>query len=136
LSASSGRTRPCGRPPGGGIEPDETPEQAIVRELAEECGLRDFDLGPCIWTRNHWFADMAGWGGQSERIYLVGTEAFEPTPEWMAEQLAAEGIRGRRWWAPEELATSRTIFAPRRLPELLGNLSQHGPPSEPVDVGV
>jgi G:T/U-mismatch repair DNA glycosylase/ADP-ribose pyrophosphatase YjhB (NUDIX family) len=123
-------------PPGGGIEPDETPVEAIARELAEECGLRDFELGPCIWTRDHWFAEMAGWGGQSERIHLVRTEAFEPAPEWTAEQLATEGIAGQRWWTPKELEAPGTIFAPRRLPELLRDLLRDGPPPEPVDVGV
>jgi TDG/mug DNA glycosylase family protein len=46
--------------PGGGIEPEESDADALVRELAEECGLRDFDVGPCIWTRTHWTADIAG----------------------------------------------------------------------------
>jgi TDG/mug DNA glycosylase family protein len=122
--------------PGGGIEPDETPEEAITRELAEECGLRDFDLGPCIWTRDHWFAEMARWGGQSERVYLVRTEAFEPAPDWTPEQLAGEGVVEQRWWTHEELERPGTIFSPRRLPELLRDLLENGPPPETVDVGV
>jgi TDG/mug DNA glycosylase family protein len=123
-------------PPGGGLEPGETHEDAIVRELAEESGLRDFELGPWIWTREHWFPDMAGWGGQAERLCLIRTDAFEPAPEWTAAQLEAEGIAEQRWWTLEELETADAEFSPRRLPALLRELIEHGPPAEPVDVGV
>ena len=54
----------------------KSPEQALERELAEETGLdRLSTSGPCVWVRDHWFGGMAGWGGQSERIYLVAGPA-------------------------------------------------------------
>jgi TDG/mug DNA glycosylase family protein len=135
LQRFEGRNRTWWVPPGGGVDPGETHERAIARELAEECGLRTIRLGPCIWTREVWFPEMEGWGGQAERIFLVRTDAFEPAPEWSAEQLAAEGIVEQRWWSLDELASSRATFGPRRLPELVRDLVEHGSPPEPLDVG-
>jgi double-stranded uracil-DNA glycosylase len=116
--------------PGGGVDPGESPEKALRRELREKCGLRDVGLGPLLWTRTHWFADMPSWGGQTERHYLVRTPAFEPAPE---VDLAAEGTGEFRWFAADELDELET--APRNLAALLRDLLAHGP-REPFDAGV
>jgi G:T/U-mismatch repair DNA glycosylase/8-oxo-dGTP pyrophosphatase MutT (NUDIX family) len=119
--------------PGGGIETGESDDRAVERELAEELGLDCYERGPCVWHRTHWFAGMPGWGGQTERHYLVRTPAFEPAPRI---DLAAEGVGGFRWWTVGGLRAADAIFAPRLLPALLAELLDRGPPAEPVDVGV
>jgi 8-oxo-dGTP diphosphatase len=124
--------------PGGGQEPGEDDEATLRRELDEELGLDGLVIGPHIWDRLHIVPFLDGkWDGQCDRVYLVRAPAFEPSPRLTWEQLRAERVHELRWWTLDELATASgdTLFAPRRLPQLIADVVADGPPASPVDAG-
>ena len=82
-------------PPGGGIDPGESDEDALRRELREELGFEDFEIGPVLFESERRFLLEYGYGGQRNRVYLVRAPLFEA-------RLVSEA-RAARWFTLEEL---------------------------------
>ncbi|MFF3750775.1 NUDIX hydrolase [Streptomyces sp. NPDC002018] len=117
--------------PGGGLEGDETREEAALRELGEETGITQVELGPMLWRRTCSFSfDGRRWD-QDEWYFLARTAQTETSSDGLTE-LERRSVAGLRWWTSAELSATRETVYPTRLAELLRTLLGEGPPGAPV----
>ncbi|MCI3277755.1 NUDIX hydrolase [Streptomyces cylindrosporus] len=120
--------------PGGGVEGDETREEAAVRELAEETGITEVELGPVLWRRQCSFPFAGRRWDQDEWYYLARTAQTSdalPGARGLTE-LERRSVAGARWWTCAELTRAHETVYPTRLAELLRRLLDEGPPAGPV----
>ncbi|MFU8878698.1 MAG: Nudix family hydrolase [Wenzhouxiangellaceae bacterium] len=91
--------------PGGKIDPGESPEQALARELAEELDIR---IGPCrpLVSVTHTYSE------KTVRLRLFEVHSFEGTPR---------GVEGQaiEWVEPSAMAGLEMPAADRPLVRLL-----------------
>ncbi len=120
--------------PGGGMEPGERSEDAARRELYEECGFDDVEVGPCIWTQYVEF-DFAMYHFKSdEQIHIARTNTPTDWDPKGLEALEAAAFEDGRWWSLDELLESDEATLPQRLREFLPAIVAGEIPEEPIDI--
>jgi len=105
---------------GGGLEPGEDYVQAAAREIEEETGIRDFEIGPVVWLREGQL-DIPHRVMMRERYLVARCQGGEPhRGGWQA--LEHELIDEVRWWTQGELATTQELVFPPGLADLLPDI--------------
>ncbi len=106
--------------PGGGLEPGESPEQAVAREVAEETGFAvdPAAVSPARWHRRATFRWLGRRRWQEETVHVARLAPGTVAGVHCRTDDETAAVLGQRWWSLAEVAASEEVFYPGRLAEL------------------
>src|SRR5579863_7946888 len=108
-------------PPGGGLEHEETFDEAALREASEELGVAGFPV-KLLWRRITRFLHINRFVSQDECYFLIEGKLpeFSDNVRKVHEQ---EGILEMRWWTVDELESTGEAVFPEDLASELRKVS-------------
>jgi 8-oxo-dGTP pyrophosphatase MutT (NUDIX family) len=117
------------------VKPGESHTDAARRELWEEVGVRDCEIGPCVWTVEFRFQHQSGLIHQRERYFVVRLDS-DDVDDANRETLERSEILRHRWWSCDEIEAAGGDFRPRDLGRLLLPIVGGEYPAAPLSASV
>jgi ADP-ribose pyrophosphatase YjhB (NUDIX family) len=107
---------------GGGVEPGEGVRETAAREIVEETGLVDAELGPMVWYGEAILRDELQRPVHFKEHYFVAYTQGGPLSRagWLPHE--HELTDDLRWWTLEELRVTDATVYPIGLAELLADV--------------
>ena len=105
--------------PGGAVEEGETFEQAGLRELEEETGIKCSQLGPEVAQREFVLQLADGEFVNADERYFVVRPAAEQLSFVGWTDLEVEVLAEHKWWSLLEIAATTETIWPENLVEML-----------------
>ncbi|MEV7010233.1 NUDIX domain-containing protein [Streptosporangium sp. NPDC051022] len=102
--------------PGGALDPGEDHRAAVRRELSEELGVTDVELGPQIATRTKEHLIQGETVRQVERYFVVRIPADRVD---LARATQTDGILAWEWWTLADLRAADQVVYPIGLTALI-----------------
>jgi len=119
--------------PGGAVEDGESDEEAVRRELWEETGIADIEIGPLVAICE----PVLSWAGEliqaHDRFYLTRLSGPVVTLANMS-QFEQDTYRDHRWWSIEELRSTDERIIPRDLCDVVARIVDGDLPTEPIQL--
>lgn len=119
--------------PGGGVGYGEDSADAAARELYEETGISEVEMGPVIWTQRVQFSFGGYHFDSDEKIHVAWCDGGQYRPTHL-EALEAAAFLGARWWDVDELLASDEPVLPTLLRDYLAPIVAGDLPAEPIDI--
>lgn len=118
-------------PPGGGIRRGETPEAALSRELREEAGIADVEIGERLVHLNGVRFALGSRTFVQDEWHILARVTEPALGAGRAGDLEADAVDAHRWWTLAELASTDEVIYPTGLVTTLVSVLAAEPPKDP-----